>query len=353
MATDMGGFAQAGGPYLIDRFGRRLTPSPSLIPPNGFRRIDALTAFGGENYVILKAAPVANSIAITVNGIPVPWTISGNNITLTTSLSAGQICLVDYMATTPNPAATVISSLDTTAISIYGSLIEWFGMNDTGSGGLILGSFAGIVLASTVPTGAFLQPALCSSGSGHCVDFNFSGGNYFAYNTSTGVDFTAGAGISMFGWFKSSSLSSISDGALFGGAYNGTYALVYNMYGNASLALAYYTSGMTWYTNPSTSLADGVAAHVGYTLDFTTRAVNWYINGASIASATLSSLTNATNKNSIEIGSWSANPGGRRCYGSLQDIVMCNKALSSTEAAYLYQSGAGISFAQLKSNSGN
>lgn len=350
MATDMGGFAQAGGPYLVDRFGRPLAGQPTIVMPNGYRRVDAITALGGENTVILQGDPVANSIALTVNGTPVSWTINGRQITLGAALTTGQHLLVDYMATKPGVGATTAGAIDLTAISIYAALREWFPMTDTGS--TVTGAFAGTVLsASSIPGSNFLQASLRGDGAGKSI--NFDGGSYYASNLSTGIDFTSGAGSSMFGWYKPTSLSGVVDGNLFGGAYNGPYALVYNMYSNASLVLAYFISGMTWYTNPSTSLTNNVVAHVGYTLDFTSKSVHWYINGSSIATATISALTNTTGKNSIEIGSWSANPAGRSCHGLLQDIVMCDKELSSTEVAYLYNSGNGISYATLKANSGH
>lgn len=99
MATDMGGFAQAGGPYLVDQFGRRIGNGPQI----GYRSVTRLTpSFSGAG-ILLASVPIPGTIVISVNGAVGTWTVSGTLVTLSASFASGAVVVVDYMSATANP----------------------------------------------------------------------------------------------------------------------------------------------------------------------------------------------------------------------------------------------------------
>lgn len=65
MATDMGGFAQAGGPVLVDQFGRPLAQSRNVLLPPYFRR-DDITFDGTSTTILTTNMPVSGTLQIVV-----------------------------------------------------------------------------------------------------------------------------------------------------------------------------------------------------------------------------------------------------------------------------------------------
>ena len=99
----MGGFAQAGGPYLVDQFGRRIGNGPQI----GYRSVTRLTpSFSGVS-ILLASEPIPGSIVISINGAVRIWSVSGNIVTLSAAFTSGNVFVVDYMAATANPGPSV------------------------------------------------------------------------------------------------------------------------------------------------------------------------------------------------------------------------------------------------------
>lgn len=110
MATDMGGFAQAGGPILVDRFGRPLNASAAL----NYRR-DNLTTTGVGLSKILLAAPAAQgTLRITKNGTllsPPSYTINSPvSVTLASTISTTDVICVEYWSAYPTAASVIYGS---------------------------------------------------------------------------------------------------------------------------------------------------------------------------------------------------------------------------------------------------
>lgn len=119
MATDMGGFAQAGGPYLVDRFGRLLSGQPQLEVSQYFRR-DTVTFDGVASGFTFTTPVDTESVQVVVRSGATTRTILKNEMTFTglnMSIgyvpSSGDVAEVSYSARA-HAGATVLNTVPQT-----------------------------------------------------------------------------------------------------------------------------------------------------------------------------------------------------------------------------------------------
>lgn len=126
MATDMGGFAQAGGPVLVDKFGRPLNASAPLT----YGRCDFISS-GGET-VVMFTSPVVN-LRITKNGLLLArsaYTINSTvSITLSTGLTTGDNLTVEAWSAYSAQIITLVPSPTDPLFANVAALLHFEGTN--------------------------------------------------------------------------------------------------------------------------------------------------------------------------------------------------------------------------------
>lgn len=120
MPTDMGGFAQAGGPYLVDRFGRPLNASAAL----NYWRDDLTTSVAGLNTIVLAAPAAPRTLRITKNGSllsPSSYTINSPvSVTLGSTIATTDKICVEYWSAY-RTAPSVIYNPNFNPLSLWSS----------------------------------------------------------------------------------------------------------------------------------------------------------------------------------------------------------------------------------------
>jgi len=106
VATDMGGFAQAGGPLLIDRFSRPLNAAGVFMP---FSRTDTLIASARWAAIMLGGIPLyagnyGQSLIIIKNGTPLvagtDYSVSNNLVSLTSATATNDVFVINVLTAT-------------------------------------------------------------------------------------------------------------------------------------------------------------------------------------------------------------------------------------------------------------
>lgn len=136
MATDMGGFAQAGGPVLVDQFGRPLAQSRNLLLPPYFRRDDI--TFDGTNATISTTnMPVSGTLQIVVRSGTTTRFIEQSEITYLPSTgyslnyipANGDIGCVSYFSASPIIGPSTLATGVDPFFANVASLIHFDGSN--------------------------------------------------------------------------------------------------------------------------------------------------------------------------------------------------------------------------------
>jgi len=136
VATDMGGFAQAGGPVLVDQFGRPLAQSRNVLLPPYFRRDDI--TFDGTNATILTTnMPVSGTLQIVVRSGTTTRFMEQSEITYSPSSgyslnyipAAGDIGCVSYFSASPIIGPSTLATGVDPFFANVASLIHFDGPN--------------------------------------------------------------------------------------------------------------------------------------------------------------------------------------------------------------------------------
>lgn len=358
MATDMGGFAQAGGPVFVDRFGRPL--SGQINPITGAQRTDFATAIGGETSVVLGANPIPGTIAVFVQGALVnPSSISGLFIGLPSALSAGDKVGVIYRTFDPNPRNASLSAYSAIAAGIYPKIAGWWQLNDTGA--TFADSHTGNFTLTPYGSPTKNQTAI-RGGGGASAKFVASSGASNHWSTSSPLQTNTNA---IFCWMKTPGAFNPGSGALgsvIAGDASSTGASPTTRYGIFLLDSTGvpYASWTVSSTNQNVSASTGALStntgyFLGYSRDGSAKTVTHYRNatGESPISYTNNASGSVDSDAAMNVGNDEPYSGSYAFLGYLQDVVIFKDQLTSTEVTYLYNSGNGYSYAQLKSNSGN
>lgn len=189
---DMSGFARTGGPQIVDRFGRALSGIQS-----GFRNVAYLTAAAGNNTITLGAIPVRGSLSITKNGSPATYTKNSPlSYKFTSALAAGDVVVVEYMATTNVQATTTLSTILGGGASILAKLSAWWDLSEA-SGNRADATGNGYTM---VPDSGAVSTGNGPRGPGDtCVSLSGSGG--LVATSASGDDLDVPSPIDDFCWF--------------------------------------------------------------------------------------------------------------------------------------------------------
>jgi len=317
-----------------------------------------LTATGGETSVVTQAASISGTFFIFVNGLllPPPYTSVGL-VTTIAAATSGDIFVVTYRTTTASPAASSLSNLVADAISLWPKLVEWFECNET-SGSTITGSHAATVL--TLTGSPSLNQTHVRSGGGASAHF---GSGQYGYQASPLSAMIAAPKQSVFSWVRPATVPTGSGNTAvlvtdFSGSGGTTHNLQYWLGIDTSSKVQAgwaYGSQVNNFNSSTSTLTAGTNYFVGYTVDHTTRDLEIYIDSTLDRALTYTSGTEPTGGSitSINLGSLQQYPTLFYSDAYLQGTILCDDVITTAEQAYLYNSGAGKSYAQFKSDSGH
>jgi len=347
MATDMGGFAQAGGPYLVDQFGRPLyrAAESSIF----FKRSD-LVAAGAETVIFLRGPAYPGTLRIDLThsgntrvlflGTDYTVSVSGTSITLLSAAVAGDIYSVTYAPTLPQNAGAYFSN------SIYALIAQdsptgfWHlsettgAFIDTGSGAhnLTAGS-TGITRGVTSIIPGEPSAAVYGNGSSSAV-----GGT-----TAQIITNSATQSISIVFAFKAASFSVaqylIHQGNNAVGSGQG-FAIYVDTTGIIGVQ-AYSGSWSDGATSTSGAITLNTPCLIGVVIDAAAHTCTFYKNGSVINTVTGYTFgTGTTGTTAFNLGKEGS--GANFLNGTLQGVAVFNGTVVSSLRIASYASAAGF-----------
>jgi len=355
MATDMGGFAQAGGPVIVDRFGR-----PFQV--NTWR--DDFVAGGGETLFITSSLAFPASMMIWKNGSLLPQTaysVIGKNIALATALTTGDILTISYSTTAAYPAATRSYLNKGLATSLYSKLLYWYELDvsnyqsgTSDNRNLKTGSTtvdtAGVRLTQTQATVLSANGGVLFNTSIQYCRMNVTALRgvatiAFRCGLKYGPDNTINRVIACHG-LNPDPLSASGNAA-----NNIGFEYYIDTSGVPTVAWQYGTN--TWATPVADSSSLGTPGTIywlGFDRDDSAKTLTHVRNGARATAQSYStSPTGGTGSSTYPFlgGIPSSGFSGTNQVDSMQRVIFFNAPLTAAEDSYLYAGGAYITFGQL------
>jgi hypothetical protein len=251
------------------------------------------------------------------------------------------------------PGATATTNPD--AVSLWPKLVTWWQLDDAGTP--LVDSHAHAIncdAAGTITYGA----TTVRSGGTKSVLFN---GNSSSFASVSLDAYILGAvDHALFCWYSPTSITSSNERAILTSYNTGTGAssgkneqlgMFITTAGKPESLWRYGSSSTTQLTPSTRALTGGSNYFLGYNKITTSKTVQWWINNVSetgIAYANEPTGTSTPPCIGALLGQTTYQAAGR-----LQNLTAFNATLTSTEIAWLYNSGAGRSYADLKTASGH
>lgn len=255
------------------------------------------------------------------------------------------------------------------AVSIYGSLVSWWPMDDNAASTTVLDSFGSNNMSTL---GGFNTSSLSSSGFlNQYLSITSSSCAIYLPRANTSLDKDGTSDFSYGGWVKLTGYTTFSGGStanvmgrmpLVSGGSNFSYGTFVNRNTVTPLWGVEVSSNGTSLTNVATQVAAAAAtlAATWYLVitvyDKTNSQIRLYVNDNKSSGSYASTLFAGNGNFAMQqgVGNNAVVDSTRFISGSqVNECFFVNKALVDAECTYLYNAGAGKTLAQFKSDAGH